>query len=93
MPGALSTLPFESATVTSSGVMFGMLEATRFTIAWTLSVESSPLDGWTSTPALGGSEVAPTNTWSGGIVRFTVAADTPLIASIVFWSSPCMARW
>jgi len=73
--------------------MFGMLEATRFTIAWTLSVDSAPLEGCTSTPALGGSEVAPTKTWSGGIVRFTVAADTPLIASIVFLSSPCMARW
>ena len=34
-------------------------------------------------PRVGLSSVAPTNTWSGGIVRFTVAAATPSIDSIV----------
>ena len=94
MPGALSTLPLESATVTASGVMFGMLDATRCTIACTVSLETFvPPAGCTSTAALGSSAVAPANTWSGGIVRFTVAAATPSIASIVFSSSPCIARW
>ena len=74
MPGACSTEPLASATVTSSGFMFGMLDATRCTIALTASAESVPPVVRTSTAAVGLSSAPPTNTVCWGIVRVTVAA-------------------
>ena len=74
MPGACNTVPFASATVTSSGFMFGMLDATRCTIAFTASPERSAPLVFTSTAAVALSSDAPTNTVCCGIVRVTVAA-------------------
>ena len=94
MPGACSTSPLASATVTSSGFMFGMLDATRCTIAFTASPESCAAGrSCTSTAAVGLSSVAPTNTVCCGIVSVTVAAATESIDSIAFASSSCSARW
>ena len=93
MPGACSTVPLASATVTSSGFMFGMLDATRCTIAFTASPDSVPPVVFTSTAAVGLSSVAPTNTVCCGIVSVTVAAATESIDSIALPSSSCSARW
>ena len=62
-----------------------MLDATRCTIACTASLESvvPPVGLHEHRRASACRSVAPTNTWSGGIVRVTVAAATPSIDSIV----------
>ncbi len=93
IPGACNTVPLASATVTSSGFMFGMLDATRCTIALTASPERSVPLVFTSTAAVALSSDAPTNTVCCGIVRVTVAAETESIDSMALASSPCSARW
>jgi len=93
-PGAESTLPSESATVTSSGVMSATPEDTMLTIACTDSAGSCvPPVGSTSTEAVARSSSLPTNTFSRGMVSMTRAVATPSMYSIVLPSSPCSARW
>ena len=80
--------------MTFAGFNAGTLEETRLTIAWTFSLDSAlPLAGVTSTAALDWSSSESTNTLCCGIVRFTVAAETPSMADTVFASSVCNARW
>lgn len=87
----VSTLPVESATVTSSGDMPSMLEATRWTIAWTSSADSVVPTGLeTRTDAVAGSCWSE-KTCLAGSARCTTAVSTSSSASTVL--EQLCSRW
>lgn len=93
-PGAASTLPLLSTTVTSPGASLGMLDATRCTTAVTWPLVSCwPVAMVTSTEACGlVSSVMTKSLWAGS-ASVTWAAETPVMEPMVASSSPCSARW